>query len=274
MLTVLLDLVKHRSLIAQLVRREVLGRYRGAALGVVWSLLTPLLMLAIFTFIFSAVFKARWTPPAAADGAQAASTGTGEFAIILFIGLIVFNLFSEVVTRAPSLILSNVSYVKKIVFPLETLVPVALGSALFHAGLSVFVLFGFMLFQMGSIPLTALWLPLIIAPLLLLTLGIGWFLASFGVFVRDVAQLLPSLMNGLMFLSPIFFPTSALPPFIKAWAFLSPIALPIEQARNVLFWGHRPDFEPLVIYTLVSISIAVLGYQWFQKTRKGFADVL
>jgi lipopolysaccharide transport system permease protein len=263
---------QHWTLVQQLVRREVLGRYRGAALGAVWSLLTPLLMLAIFTFVFGAVFKAKWTPPVAATTADGATT-TAEFAIILFIGLVIYSIFSEVLTRAPGLVLGNVSYVKKIVFPLETLVPVAMGAALFHAGLSFIVLFGFMLFQSG-IPLAALWLPVILVPFVVLTLGIGWLLASLGVYMRDIAQLLPSAMNGLMFLSPVFFPATALPPEIRAWAFLNPVALPIEQARNALFWGLRPDFQALAAYALVASGVAVFGYHWFQKTRKGFADVL
>jgi lipopolysaccharide transport system permease protein len=270
-------LAGHWPLIQQLVKREVLGRYRGAALGALWSLLTPLLMLAIYTFVFGAVFKAKWTPPAGTGGAtavDAAAGSTAEFAIILFIGLIVFGIFAEVVTRAPGLVLSNISYVKKIVFPLETLVPVALGAALFHAALSLVVLFAFMLVQFGSVPPTALWLPVVLAPFVVLTLGLGWFLASLGVYMRDIAQVLPPAVNALMFLSPIFFPSSSLPPGIRNWLFLNPVALPIEQARNVLFWRRAPDLWALTVYMAVALAVAMLGYQWFQKTRKGFADVL
>jgi lipopolysaccharide transport system permease protein len=270
----LIPLFKHLPLIGQLVQREVLGRYRGAALGLVWSLLTPLLMLAIFTFVFGTIFKAKWTPPETAAAVAETPASTAEFAIILFIGLIVFGIFQEVVGRAPSLILNNVNYVKKIVFPLETLVPVAMGSALVNAGTSLIVLFGFILYQTGTLPLTALWLPVILAPMVALTLGIGWLFASLGVYLRDIGQLLPSVLNALMFLSPVFFPVTSLPPGIRTWMFLNPVALPIEQARNALFWRQHPDFSALAPYTIVATFIAVLGYQWFQKTRKGFADVL
>jgi lipopolysaccharide transport system permease protein len=275
----LISLAKHLPLIRQLVQREVLGRYRGAALGIVWSLLTPLLTLAIFTFVFGTIFRAKWTPPetvsaTANAAAETAPASTVDFAIILFIGLIVFGIFQEVVGRAPSLILANVNYVKKIVFPLETLIPVAMGSALVNAATSLIVLFGFILLQTGTLPLTALWLPVILAPLVMLTLGIGWFFAALGVYLRDIGQLLPSALNALMFLSPVFFPTTALPPGIRAWMFLNPLALPIEQARNALFWHQVPDFSALMVYTVVALVIATLGYQWFQKTRKGFADVL
>jgi lipopolysaccharide transport system permease protein len=131
-----------------------------------------------------------------------------------------------------------------------------------------------MLFHSGTIPLTALWLPVILLPFVALTLGVGWFLASLGVYLRDISQLLPSVMNALMFLSPVFFPSSAIPVGIRSWLFLNPVALPIEQTRNVLFWRQMPDFAALLPYTMISFMVAVLGYLWFQKTRKGFADVL
>ncbi len=261
------------ELAVQLARREVAGRYRGSALGILWSLLTPLLMLAVYTFVFGAVFKARWTPPSAA-AAAAAQPSTGEFAIVLFAGLIVFQIFSEVVTRAPSLVLSNANYVKKVVFPLEILPLVAMGSALFHAAVSLLVLFGFMLAVHGAIPLAALWLPVVLAPYCLLILGLTWFLAAFGVYYRDIGQFLGTLVTALMFLSPIFFPLSALPEWIRPWVALNPIALPVEETRGVLIWGKTPDFTGLALYMGVALAVAALGYLWFEKTRKGFADVL
>jgi lipopolysaccharide transport system permease protein len=257
----------HGSLIVQMVRREVVGRYRGSLLGIFWSLLTPLFMLAVYTFVFGAVFKARW----AGAGAE---TPPGEFAIILFAGLLVFQLFAEVVTRAPSLILANANYVKKVVFPLEILPPVALGSALCHAGVSLVVLFGFMLAVYGSIPLAALWLPAILAPYCLLILGLAWFLASLGVYYRDVNQFLGTVVTALMFLSPIFFPLSALPEWLRPWVALNPIAFPVEATRAILIFGEMPDAAVLAIYTFIGLLAASLGYVWFQKTRRGFADVL
>jgi len=256
-----------QALAIQMIRREIVGRYRGSALGVLWSLLTPLFMLGVYTFVFSVVFQARWA-------ADRQPTGTIEFAIILFTGLIVFQLFAEVVNRAPTLILFNVNYVKKVVFPLDILPVIALGSALFHAAVSLIVLFGFMVVFMGGIPLTALLFPVVLAPFLLLILGLGWFLASLGVFVRDITQFLGTLVTALMFLSPIFFPSSALPPWIRPYLFLNPVTLPIEQARDVLIWGKMPDFVGLFVYTVIALVVAMLGYMWFQKTRKGFADVL
>lgn len=258
---------KQLPLLLPLIRREITGRYRGSALGMVWSLLTPLFMLGVYTFVFGQVFKARWA------GANP-DASMGEFAVTLFAGLIIFQLFAEVVTRAPGLILANQNYVKKIVFPLELLVPVALGGALFHAGVSLLVLIVFMLPIHGGVPWTALLLPLVLVPYCLSILGLSWFLASLGTYVRDIGQVLGTLVTALMFLSPIFFPLSALPEWIQPWLMLNPVALPVEEARNLLIFGKLPDFTALAIYAMVSLLVAVLGYQFFQKTRKGFADVL
>ncbi len=254
-------------LILPLIRREVTGRYRGSALGTLWSLVTPLIMLGVYTFIFGFVFKARWS-----EAGESASTA--EFAVTLFAGLIVFQIFAEVVNRAPTLILSNQNYVKKVVFPLEVLPVVALGSALFHAAISVAVLFGFKLAISGSIPWTALLLPVVLAPYAVLILGLAWFLASLGTYVRDVSQVLPPLVTATMFLSPIFFPLSALPGWLQPWLRLNPVALPVEQARNVLIWGRPPDMAAIALYSLMALVVCALGFLWFQQTRKGFADVL
>jgi homopolymeric O-antigen transport system permease protein len=259
------------TLAVHLARREVLGRYRGSALGMLWSLLTPLFMLAVYTFVFGTIFKARWTPP---DGSGASEHSTAEFAVILFAGLVIFQLFAEVINRAPGLVLANVNYVKKIVFPLEILPLVALGSALFHLFVSLMALLTFYPFVIGAPPVTALLLPFILAPFCVLILGLAWFLASLGVYVRDISQFLGNLVTAMMFLSPIFFPATALPEWLRPYLYLNPIALPIEEGRKVLIWGHAPDWAALGVYSIVAIMIAVLGFLWFQKTRKGFADVV
>ena len=258
-------LARNAHIITQLIQREILGRYRGSVLGMLWSLITPLLMLAIYTFVFGTIFKTRWSE---------SGTATSEFAILLFVGLIVFQLFAEVVNRAPGLVLANVNYVKKVVFPLEILPLVALGSALFHAAVSFVILLVFMLFAADGIPFTVLWLPIVIAPFVILVLGLAWFLASIGVYVRDISQILGTLVTALMFLSPIFFPSSALPEWIRPYLALNPLTFPIEQIRAVLIWGRMPDLIGLGIYMASAVVVAALGYIWFQKTRKGFADVI
>jgi len=229
-----------------------------------WSFFNPVLMLIIYTFVFSVIFKARW--PGVSNNL--------EFAGILFAGLIVYSLFSECVSRAPSLILSNVNYVKKVVFPLEILPWIALGSSLFHACISIIVLLAFMLILSGGLHWTVIFFPLIVFPLLLLTMGISWVLASLGTYVRDIGQGIGIVVMAMMFLSPIFYPASAFPDAYRIFFYLNPLTFIIEQARQVLLWGEIPDWGGLGIYFSVSAAVAWMGFAWFQKTRKGFADVL
>jgi lipopolysaccharide transport system permease protein len=256
---------RNRRLIKALAQREVIGRYRGSSIGIVWSFINPALMLIIYTFVFSVVFKTRWS---------AGSDSKTEFALVLFPGLIVFNLFSECFNRSPGLILANVNYVKKVVFPLEILPYVALGSALFHALISLGVWFIAYLILFGVPHITILLLPVVLLPLLLFIMGITWALASFGVFVRDISQFIGILNTVLMFVSPIFYPASSLPPSFRGLLQLNPLTPAIEGIRDVLFWGKVPSMTHLAVYCLVSAVVAWLGFAWFQKTRKGFADVI
>ncbi|MEO6147408.1 MAG: ABC transporter permease [Sulfuriferula sp.] len=256
----------NRELILQMTKREVIGRYKGSVMGLMWSFANPILLLAMYTLVFSVVFKARW--------------GTGEpesrtqFAVLLFVGMIVHSLFSETLIRAPSLILSNVSYVKKIVFPLEILPVIAMGASAFHAMVSVLVLAGALVMLNGLLPWTVVFLPLVLLPLIVFSLGIAWALASLGVFLRDVAQPIGLAMTILLFASPVFYPVSALPEHVRPWLMLNPLTFIIEQARAVLIYGQLPNTIGLLIYSLVSLTVAWVGYAWFQKTRKGFANVL
>jgi lipopolysaccharide transport system permease protein len=260
------NLWRQRGLILQMTKRDVIGRYKGSVMGVMWSLLNPLLLLAIYTFVFTVVFKARWgTVPVESKS---------EFAILLFVGMIVHSLLAETLNRAPVLILNNVSYVKKIVFPLEILPAVAICAALFHALVSVFVLGVVYIVLNGYLQWTVIFLPVVLLPLIVLTLGIAWGLASLGVFLRDVAQPIGLIMTVLLFASPVFYPLTALPEVIRPWLMLNPLTFIIEQARAVLIFGQMPNWTGLAIYSLASVAIAWVGYAWFQKTRKGFANVL
>ncbi len=251
----------------ELIKREIESRYRGSALGLIWSMITPLLMLGIYTFVFGTVFRSRW-------GEADAHTPPAQFAVILFTGLIVYQIFAETITRAPMLMIANSNYVKKVVFPLEILVPVAIGNALFHAGVSLLILLPFIYLVMGAIPLTAVLLPFVIAPLLLMSAGAGWFLASLGTYTRDIGQFIGTFATALLFLAPIFFPSTALPVWVQPWLALNPVTIPVEQAREVLIFGKMPDWDALYGYTLIAVIVCASGFLWFQKTRKGFADVL
>lgn len=257
---------RHRGLLASLAQRDVLGRYRGSLLGLTWSLVTPMLMLLVYTFVFGVVFQARWgTDPA---------ESRAEFALVLFVGMLVFNLFSECLLRAPTLVLSNANYVKKVVFPLEILPPVVLVAALFHFGVSLVVWLVAHLVIAGVPPVTALLFPLVMLPVVLLALGLSWLLASLGVYLRDVGQVISVLVTALLFLAPVFYPLTAVPEDLRGWFYLNPLTMPIEMARDVLFRGRIPDAWSWAATLATGSLMAWVGFAWFQKTRKGFADVL
>jgi lipopolysaccharide transport system permease protein len=260
------SLWRNRQLIIQMTKREVVGRYKGSVMGLTWSFFNPVFMLTVYTFVFSVVFKSRW----GVDGDESKT----QFAVVLFVGMIVHGLFAEVLNRAPTLILSNVNYVKKVVFPLETLPVIAMGAALFHSIVSLCVLLAAFVIFNSYLHWTAIFVPLVFLPLVILTLGLAWMLASLGVFLRDVGQTIGIITTVMMFLSPVFFPVTALPLELRPWLMANPLTFIIEQAREVLIWGRLPDWLGLGIYTLGACVIAWAGYAWFQKTRKGFADVL
>jgi len=253
-----------KNLLRQMVWREVAGRYRGSVVGLAWSFLHPLLMLAVYAFVFGVVLPARW--PSANTPA--------DFALNLFAGLIVFGLFSECVNRAPGLVLANVNYVKKVVFPLELLPISTLAAGLFHAAVSLVILLLFFVFVHGLPYWTVLLLPLIWLPFVLFTLGLSWILASLGVYLRDIGQVVGVTTTALLFLSPVFYPASALPEAMRGWMFLNPLAPVIEQTRAATLQGISPDWQIWSIYMVISMLTAWLGYWWFINTRKGFSDVV
>ena len=264
-LELLSSFLRNKDLIFSLSKREIIGRYRGSALGIFWSLFTPLFMLSVYTFVFSVVFKARWGE---AGGSQA------EFALILFADLLIFNFFSECVARAPSLVVSNVNYVKKVIFPLEILPFVSVLSALYHLAVSFLVWLAAYILFMGMPHLTVFLFPIVLLPLVLLVLGVSWFLSSLTVYLRDISQVIGVVITVLMFLSPIFYPVTALPEKYRDVLYANPLTSIIEMARDVLFWGKLPSLPMVFLSLLLTSVLAYIGFAWFQKVRKGFADVL
>ena len=257
---------KNRDLCYRLTEREILSRYRGSALGVAWSFITPLAMLTVYTFIFSQVFKARW--------GEIEQAGPLGFAVNLFAGLIVFNIFSECIQKAPGLILAYPNYVKKVVFPLEILGYVVIGSSFFHAIASLIILIIFKIIAFQSLSLTLLWLPLVWLPLMLGTLSCTWILSALGVFIRDINQIVGICLNMLMFLSPIFFPISALPERWRPLLEINPLAQVIEQTRRVAVQDTNPSLSYLVIGTFIGLVSCEVCFRGFNKSKKAFADVL
>ncbi|WP_217426874.1 ABC transporter permease [Klebsiella oxytoca] len=258
---------RNKNLIYQMTRRDISGRYKGSVMGLFWSFINPIFMLAVYTIVFSVVFKAKW-------GAGAVNEPKTQFAVILFVGMITHGFFAETLMRAPGLIIQHANYVKKVVFPLEILPVVTLLSVLFHSFISFCVLLiAFITFN-GFLHWTIIFAPLVFLPLIILTLGLAWLLSSLGVYIRDIGQSIGIIMTVVMFLSPVFYPLSALPKSFQHIVLLNPLTFIIEQARTVIIWGGLPNFSGLAVYTLISVIIMVLSYIWFQKTRKGFADVI
>ncbi|PSV19657.1 ABC transporter permease [Photobacterium kishitanii] len=255
----------NKNLIYTLTKRDITSRYKGSAIGVLWSFITPIMMLAVYTFVFSVVFKAKW---------NIGSTSKTEFALVLFSGLIIFNVFSECISRAPGLIVGNANYVKKVVFPVEILAIICLLTSLFNfiISFSVWLLFYIIFFGIPHIEI--LLLPIVLLPFFILILGLSWFLSSLGVYVRDIIQVIGIIIMIMMYLSPIFYPISLIPEAYQKFMYLSPLTYVVEQSRDVMMWGQGINWHAWFIYTGLSCVTAYLGCVWFNITKKGFADVI
>ena len=257
--------IRHRGLLVELVRRDFVGRYKGSFMGIAWSFFKPLIMLGIYTLVFSVALKAKW---------GMGGNGKATFAIVLFSGLIVHNFFSECITRAPLLIIENPNYVKKVVFPLEILPWMSLISALLHSLLSFVVLLIFCF--VASVPLYGgvFLVPLLLLPLFFMTIGLSWIFASLGVYLRDLSQVMGTVSSITLFMSPIFYPVGNLPELFRKIIFWNPISLPVIQIREVMLLNRPIQWEYWGIAMFVGLFASGFGYWWFQKTRRGFSDVL
>lgn len=256
---------KNRRLIIRLGLREVEARYRGSVFGLFWSVLTPILMVATYAFVFTYIFQPRWVVE---DGAEA------NFILLLYSGILIYSVFGETVGRAPRLILENVSYVKKVVFPLEILPVVSLVSSAINLLIGLVVLCVMYVSLYGLPPATSLLLPVVLLPLLFMTLGISWILAALGVYLRDLGHIVGVIVSMLMFLSPIFYPITAVPEQIRPILKASPLTPVLEASKDVFFWGRLPDLGSFGIALIVSLVVAFVGYRIFNSLRAGFADVV
>lgn len=260
------NLWRQRELTAQLIKREILQRYKGSYLGIVWSFVTPLVMLLVYTFIFSVIFQTRWSR---------VNTGSHiDYALPLFAGLLVFNIFSEALLAAPRIIVETPNYVKKVVFPLELLPISALGASLIHSIFSLAILLLGVVVIWGVLPWTLLLLPIVYFPLILLCLGLSWFLASLGVFIRDISHLLDVGIRILFFLTPIVYPISMVPDRFHNLLYLNPLTYIVEYFQGVILWGQSPNWNQFLLVVVGSFVVCMLGYIWFMKTKKFFADVI
>lgn len=255
----------HRELIGILAKREVQARYRGALMGKLWLFVNPMLMLAIYTLVFRFIFKAKWPNAPDADFV---------FAQLLFVGLIIHSFAAEVLNRSTSLILHHSNYVKKVKFPLEILSWIVMESALTHALVSFLILCVFLLISSFILSVTWLLLPIIIFPFCLFLTGVSWYIAVLGVYFRDLDQIVGLLVTALLFLSPVFYSVESAPAFLQPYLLLNPLTIVIEQSRQVLIFGRIPDMQNLMLYYIFALAVFVSGYHFFNKLRRGFADVI
>jgi lipopolysaccharide transport system permease protein len=258
------SLWRHRSLVLELTKREFSGRYRGSFGGVVWSFVQPLFLLTVYTIAFGLILKARW----------GFSGSTADYALMLFAGLIVFNAFSEVLSKSPTLVTTNPNFVKKVVFPLELLPVITVATSLIHAliGIAVWLVGYIILF--GTPKATALLFPLILVCFIPVLLGLGWLLSALGVIVRDISQLTSILNHTLLFLTPIFYSIEAAPPLLQNLLMINPLTFIVEQFRLVLFYGQIPAFKGLVVYFVLASLFAWISLVLFRRLRPSFADMV
>ncbi len=251
-------------LFKQLLGRELASRYRTTALGSLWLVLQPLLMLGVYTLVFSGIFKVKWTGAATTSG----------FALVLFAGLIVFTFFSDVLVTAPSLVSSQPNYVKKVVFPVGILAVVRVGAAYVTGLVGLGILLVAQAITGGGPSFWAVLSPVILAELIPMLLGVAWLMSALGVYLRDIAQFTGIISSVMLFVSPIFFPPTAIPEQLRALVDFNPLVLPMGALRAVTVQAQAPEWGGLAIHFLVSCVFAWAGYRVFRRLSRGFSDVL
>lgn len=263
-----LVLVRWWSSFAQFLQRAIARQYKMSAFGFLWAALVPLITLGIYAFVFGTVMQSRW------DGAVTVSGEPVSFSLYLFAGLIVFWLLAQSAAESCSAVVSHANLVKKAVFPLEIIPLTVVGAALFHGAINTAVLLAAMLYTHGSIPVTALLFPLVLAPFILLLAGVAWILAALGAYFRDLTYVIGLVMTGVLFLSPVFYSLSRLGPNLQGLVMINPISFIVTQARAVLVEGRGPDWTGLLAYLCVAWIVAVIGLAFFRRAKRNFADVL
>lgn len=258
-------LIEHRNLTWELTRRDILGRYREANFGLFWSLIGPLLMLVIYTVAFGQILGSRWNQ---------ASGDTAAFGIVLFLGIIVHGFFAECFARSPRLMVDNANYVKRVVFPLHILPWSVVLSALFHMAMNLLVFAVLSAVFFGRLSAYIVLVPLVVAPLVLLTVAVCWVVAALGVYLRDINQAVPVVVTALLFLSSAIVPLEVLPEQYRVIFELNPLTFFIDQVRDVALWGRLPDWIGLFKRVVAGLVALYLAYAWFRFSSKGFADVL
>ncbi len=255
---------RSRRLISSLVRRDILARYRGSFAGAFWTLLNPLLLMTTYFFVFGVVLRTRF-------GAD--SSGSG-YVLYFLAGMLPWLAVSEAAGRAPNTIPEYRGFVRKLVFPLETLNVVQTASGLVTEFVGMAIFLAGLLLARGAVSSAILWLPAIVIPQLLFTLGLCWFLAALGAFIRDLGQIIGFLLTLWFFLTPICYPEASLPKSAAALLSKNPMFFLVRAYRSVLLEGRAPDLHALGIFSAFALATLLAGHAWFYKLRKSFADVV
>lgn len=253
------------DLILSLTKREISSKYKGSLLGPLWSVITPLLLLTVYSFVFGVIFQSKW---------PSFNNSRADFAIVLFIGMLTFNIFSDSVSKSPWTITSNANFVKKIIFPIEILAIVNVFSSIFNFMMGLIAWLFIMIIFHGLPPITIFLLPIYILPLLILSAGVSWIFSSLGVYFKDIGQFMGVLIMLLMFSSPVFYSIDSIPLSYKIFFELNPIASSINMVRDVALFGVVPSLKLYLLTLFVSSLISYAGYIFFKKTKVGFSDVL
>ncbi|HAT8606378.1 ABC transporter permease [Legionella pneumophila] len=255
---------RYRGLLYQLIKRDILGRYKRSSMGLLWVVLSPLLMLTMYTVVFGVILQVRWP---GVDNCL-------MYSLILYIGLTIFTFFSECLSAAPNLIASKSHLVKKIIFPLEIYPLVPIGSACFFALINTFLSCIYCYFVLGTVHLTALFLPILYLPLVFLTIGLSWIFCSLGILISDIEHVMRFLLRIALYLSPVFYSIKKIPPEFQPYLFINPLTYIIEQAREMMVFGVLPDLSSFLLYFSFCLGCSYLGFYWFQTTREEFAEIL
>lgn len=261
------SIIANWGLIVQMTRRDISMRYKNSFFGSLWMIGQPLLQLLLYGFVFQVVLRSRW-------GIQTPDGRDVPFGLLLFCGILLHSLIADTLVRAPSLIISNTSYVKRVIFPLEILPLVSAAGTAIGVIFGVIILLAGTLYYSGVLPYQALLLPIPLASLFVLTVGLGWLLSAVGVFFRDLSQLTSSLATIMLFTAPICYPAEMVPLEFRWLLNINPLTIPVETVRLLIFSHDDVDWFVLGIYALVSVAVAALGYAVFHRMRTGFADVL
>ncbi|NEN84307.1 ABC transporter permease [Paenibacillus elgii] len=266
MTSVLRNLFNHRNLLFQFVQRDIVARYRGSYLGLVWTLVQPLVMLVVYSFVFSVIFKVKW--------GNAEGVSKLDFAMVTFAGLIIFQIFSEPMYRSTAILSANSNYVKKVVFPLEILPTSAVFSGIILNMFSMIILIATLFFYQYPVGWNLLLIPVLILPLTLFTLGFSYIVTTLGVFFKDLGQAMGIIMNILFYISPVFYPVTAVPKEFQIYMNLNPLTFFVESFRAITIYNTQPNWMNYIVMLIISLFLFFLGSTLFNKSKETFSDVI